>query len=133
MAAFFPADDGVEREGGITVAAERVAIEAGLARGPGAKASVTAPEGEGQRIYDAAKAGDVAALRAFVQEWSGNDVLNWAITDASNENEYGNTPLVASSFDAKIEAVRLLLATPGETRNIPYPQLISLGPNRVPH
>ena len=65
----------------------------------------------GRRIYDAAKEGDVAALRPLVQEWSGHDVLNWAKPDDYND---GWTPLIVSSRGGKLEAVKLLLATPGE-------------------
>ena len=62
----------------------------------------------GQRIYDAAKEGDVAALRPLVQQWRGReDVLNWAAADES-------TPLLIGSRLGRLEAVRLLLATPGE-------------------
>ena len=60
-----------------------------------------APEGTGQRIYDAAKEGDMAALRPLVQEWSGHDdVLNWATPD-----DFGLQ-----------EQVQRLVETIGETR-----------------
>ena len=91
----------------------------GAARGPslfnlGARAPppppASATDVTGQRIYEAARDGDMAALRPLVQEWSGNeDVLNWA-------NHKGWTPLFIGSYHGKAEAVKLLLATPGETR-----------------
>ena len=71
-----------------------------------------APAGTGQRIYDATKAGDVDALRPLVQEWIGNeDVLNWANPGLF---ENGCTPLIIGSQEGRLEAVELLLATPGE-------------------
>ena len=74
-------------------------------------AKVEAPEDTGKRIYDASKVGDMDALRPLVQEWSGNDVLNWAYLGC-----YGWTPLIIGSREGRLEAVKLLLATPGETR-----------------
>ena len=71
------------------------------------------PEGTGKRIYDAAKAGDVAALRPLLQEWSGHDVLNWA-----NPDDSGWTPLIVGCREGKTEAVRLLIATPGESHAV---------------
>ena len=69
----------------------------------------------GQRIYDAAREGDMAALRPLVQEWSGREyVLNWA-----NPDKMGYTPLHIGSREGKVEAVRLLLVTPGEARCCP--------------
>ena len=68
-----------------------------------------APAGTGRRIYDAVDKGDMAALRPLVQEWSGHDVLNWA-----NPDTMGGTPLIIGSCHGRLEAVRLLLATPGE-------------------
>ena len=62
----------------------------------------------GQRIYNAAKGGDVAALRPLLQQWRGReDVLNWSTADES-------TPLHIGSRLGRLEAVQLLLATPGE-------------------
>ena len=75
------------------------------------RASRVAPEGTGQRIYDAAKEEDAAALRPLVQEWSGHDVLNWAYP-----GEDRMTPLIIGSRWNKLEPVQLLLATPGEVR-----------------
>ena len=68
-----------------------------------------APAGTGQGIYVAAEEGDVAALRPLLQQWSGHDVLNWA-----NPDDYERTPLIIGSKEGKLEAVQLLLATPGE-------------------
>ena len=73
-----------------------------------------APEGTGQLIFDAAKVGDMAALRPLVQEWSGHDVLNWA-----NPDFLGFTPLIVCSYEGEMDAVRLLMAMPGETRYCP--------------
>ena len=67
------------------------------------------PEGLGRRIFNAASKGDAAVLRPLVKGWGGNDVLNWADPD-----NYGRTPLVVGSTEGKLEAVRLLLAAPGE-------------------
>ena len=72
-------------------------------------------EGTGRRIYDLAEAGDVAALRPLVQQWSGHDLLNWA-----NPAFDGWTPLQICSTEGKLEAVELLLATPGKARSCPY-------------
>ena len=75
--------------------------------------SVKSPEGAGQRIYDAARRGDVAALGPLLQEWSGiEDVLNWS------ERETWLTPLIVGCREGKTEAVRLLIAiaTSGESR-----------------
>ena len=78
----------------------------------------------GRRIYNAAKAGDVAALRPLVQEWSGHDVLNWANPDDDfaefdDDDYYGDaelTPLHAASREGQLGAALLLLASPGEKR-----------------
>ena len=67
-----------------------------------------APVGTGRRIFDAAKTGDVAALRPLVQQWSENEVLNW-----SNPDDNGHTPLVVASDEGYTEAVEVLLAAPG--------------------
>ena len=79
-----------------------------------AAAAREAPEGTGKRIYDAAYKGGMAALRPLVQEWSGHDVLNWA----TNLYHHG-TPLITSSYEGKLEAIKLLLDTPGEARCCP--------------
>ena len=82
-------------------------------QGAAAASAREAPAGTGRRIYDAAKKGDMAVLRPLVQEWTGNEyVLNWA-----NRELAGWTPLIIGSREGKVEAVRLLLATPGEPRS----------------
>ena len=70
--------------------------------------------GTGQRIYDAARRGDVAALGPLLEEWSGiEDVLNWA-----NREFAGWTPLIVGCREGKTDAVRLLIATPGESHAV---------------
>lgn len=77
-----------------------------------------APEGTGQRIWDAAKTGDMAALGGLVQEWSGNEVLNWAnrdeCFDEDDDCHGSSTPLMICSREGMVGAVRLLLAASGE-------------------
>ena len=68
----------------------------------------------GKQIYDAAEEGDVAKLLPLVDKWFANDVLNWADHDHD-----GYTPLLVGSDLGRLEAVRLLLATPGEARCCP--------------
>ena len=108
-----PAAAASAAQGGEGGAAARGA--AGVIVVPAVARAREAPEGTGRRIYDAAREGDMAALRPLVQEWSGHDVLNWA-----NLHEYGGyTPLIIVSREGGLEAVRMLLATPGETRCCP--------------
>ena len=65
----------------------------------------------GKHIYDAAEKGDMAALRLLLETWRGSAVLNWADLDS-----HGWTPLHIGCISGNMEAVRLLVATPGETR-----------------
>jgi len=103
-------------EGGSGMAAA-AALAPAPAPAPAVARAREPPEGTGQRIFDAAYKGDMAALRPLVQEWSGHDVLNWANPDRYDFCRYeGYTPLIIGSQEGKVEAVRLLLATPGETR-----------------
>ena len=73
-----------------------------------------AAAGAGQLICDAAERGDVAALGALLEAWSGHDVINFA--DPCN---FGKTALIVGSGEGRVEAVKLLLGTPGETRCCP--------------
>lgn len=69
----------------------------------------------GKQLYNASKAeneSDMAALKLRVQELSGHEVLNWA-----NPDKDGRTPLIVSSEANKVEAVKLLLKTPGEMKS----------------
>ena len=91
------------------VDAERAAIKMGRGRGPGVNAKKAAPDGTGKRIWDAAKTGDMATLRPLAEEWMGNAVLN------CDPDHDGYTPLHVCSSHYKLQAVRLLLATPGDT------------------
>ena len=64
------------------------------------------PEGTGQRIYNAAYDGTYEELEALVEEWAGNDVLNW--TDP--EDEY-RTPLHTVCRLGNLDKVLLLART----------------------
>jgi len=63
----------------------------------------------GRRLYDAAYAGDVAQMKVVLAECKGKpDQLNWA-----SKERYGRTPLVIACYYNRVDAVKLLLSTPG--------------------
>ena len=71
--------------------------------------SVTPSDIIGQKVYDAAYAGNVEKLKNVLAECKGNKAaLNWR-----NMERYGRTPLVIAAYYNKIESVKLLLATSG--------------------
>lgn len=65
------------------------------------------PAGTGGKIYDTVKNGDLDELTRLVEEWAGNDVLNW-----SEPEDGGRTPLQIACQD-NLEMVLLLTRTPG--------------------
>jgi len=68
-----------------------------------------AVKGPGESLYDAAYKGDLVKMQAVIAECKGNkQALNW-----QNMERYGRTPLVIAAYYNKIDAVKLLLATPG--------------------
>ena len=65
----------------------------------------------GQQLYNAARRGDVAQVRALCLEWKGkDDVLNWRANVGMGS---GWTPLLASCSSDSIECVRVLVGTRG--------------------
>ena len=71
--------------------------------------SASAIDDAGRRLYDIAYKGDAEKLKVLVAEAKGNkNILNWRF-----QERYGRTPLVIASYYNRIEAVKILLATPG--------------------
>lgn len=63
----------------------------------------------GRALYDAAYSGNAEKMRSLLAKSKGDKkVLNWA-----NIERYGRTPLVIASYYGRLEAVNLLLGTPG--------------------
>lgn len=63
----------------------------------------------GKKLYNAAYANNIESLKTVLAECKGNrSVLNYR-----NEERYGRTPLVIAAYYNKIDAVKLLLSTPG--------------------
>jgi hypothetical protein len=63
----------------------------------------------GKLLYDAAVDGDVSKMKIAIKECAGNaDQLNYA-----NSQRYGRTPLVIACYYNNVDAVKLLLSTPG--------------------
>ena len=63
----------------------------------------------GKLLYEAAYAGDLDKMKIVLKECKGKpDQLNW-----SSAERYGRTPLVIASYYNQVEAVKLLLSTPG--------------------
>jgi len=63
----------------------------------------------GQKLYNAAYAGNVEVLKTVLAECKGNK----AVLNYRNEERYGRTPLVIAAYYNKLEAIKLLLSTPG--------------------
>lgn len=67
----------------------------------------------GNALYNAAYAGNCDKMKTLITQYEGNSkVLNW-----ENPERYGRTPLIIASYYGKLEAVKLLLATPGVDPN----------------
>ena len=63
----------------------------------------------GKLLYDAAVDNDVAKMKIAIKECNGNkDQINFA-----NPQRYGRTPLVIACYYNNVDAVKLLLSTPG--------------------
>ena len=63
----------------------------------------------GKLLYDAAVDGDVVKMKIAIKECAGKaDQLNYA-----NMQRYGRTPLVIACYYNNVDAVKLLLSTPG--------------------
>jgi hypothetical protein len=63
----------------------------------------------GRLLYDAAVDGDLTRMKLAIKECKGNkDQLNY-----SNLQRYGRTPLVIACYYNNVDAVKLLLSTPG--------------------
>ena len=86
------------------------AAAAAAAAVPARNLTATA-RGAGRQIYHAAEKGDMVALRPLVLRWGGNDVLNWGNPEKLYD---GCTPLIICSRRGQAEAVKLLMAAPGE-------------------
>jgi len=70
---------------------------------------VALPAEPGKLLYDAAVDGDVAKMKIAIMECKGKaDQLNY-----SNPQRYGRTPLVIACYYNNVDAVKLLLSTPG--------------------
>lgn len=70
---------------------------------------VVSPVEPGKLLYDAAVDGDLTKMKIAIKECKGNkDQLNY-----SNLQRYGRTPLVIACYYDNVEAVKLLLSTPG--------------------
>jgi len=63
----------------------------------------------GKKLYNAAYANNIESLRLVLAECKGNK----AVLNFRNEERYGRTPLVIAAYYNKIDAVKLLLSTPG--------------------
>ena len=68
----------------------------------------------GKAIWQAAEKGDVKAMRAFSEEWMGNDIINWA-----NPDKDGWTPLRVASVNGRTDVVKVLASLPGIDINKP--------------
>ena len=67
------------------------------------------PVEPGKLLYEASVDGNLAKMKIAIKECNGNtDQLNY-----SNAQRYGRTPLVIACYYNNIEAVKLLLSTPG--------------------
>jgi len=63
----------------------------------------------GKLLYEAAVDGDLTKMKIAIKECNANtDQLNY-----SNAQRYGRTPLVIACYYNNVEAVKLLLSTPG--------------------
>ena len=71
--------------------------------------NVVSSQEPGKLLYDAAVDGDLAKMKVAIKECKGKaDQLNYA-----NPLRYGRTPLVIACYYNNVDAVKLLLATPG--------------------
>ena len=67
------------------------------------------PPEPGKLLYDAAVDGDLVKMKIAIKECNGKvDQLNYA-----NLQRYGRTPLVIACYYNNVDAVKLLLSTPG--------------------
>ena len=77
-------------------------------------ATASADDTTGKRLYDTAYNGDAEVLKTLLAESKGNkNVLNWR-----SAARYGRTPLVIASYYGRLEAVKILLGTPGVDVNL---------------
>ena len=76
-----------------------------------------ATEGDGKQLFDAANTNDMVNLRLLINEWSGNDVINWPNPYIAGGDWCPSvknvTPLIIASIKGLAEIVRLLLDVPG--------------------
>lgn len=82
------------------------------------RAARVPPSNTGELIFTAVKEETLPPLRLLLEEWRDNAVINWA-----NPANDGFTPLHAASYNGKVEALRLLVATAGENTRAQLPWL----------